>query len=103
MQLEGLSEKPECECAIELHTDSADVVTRVRKITNDPSMSKRRKTDIADFQECEALGILRPIVKISGDPGKNPADCFTKEMSFESAGYQRFCELVRDGKYTLRQ
>jgi hypothetical protein len=99
MQLEGLSEKPECDCAIELHSDSEDLVSRVRKITNDPSMSKRRKTDIADFQECEELGIMRPIVKIWGK--KNPVDCFTKEMSFESVGYQRLCELVRDGVYRV--
>ena len=99
MQLEGVSQKPECDIAIELHSDSEDLVSRVRKITNDPSMSKRRKTDIADFQESEELGIMRPIVKIWGK--KNPVDCFTKEMSFESIGYQRLCELVRDGVYRV--
>lgn len=99
MQLEGVSQKPECEIAIELHSDSEDLVSRVRKITNDPSMSKRRKTDIADFQECEELGVMRPIVKIKGP--RNPVDCFTKQMSFESVGYQRMCELVRDGVYRV--
>jgi hypothetical protein len=97
MQIEGVEFKRELEVPLELHTDYKDLVDRTRKITFDANMAKRRKCDVADLQELETLGILRPIVKIAGP--KNPVDCGTKEMSFESGPYMRLCELVRDGVY----
>jgi len=98
-QIEGTQFPGELEVPVELHTDSKDLVDRTRKITFDPKMAKRRKTDVADLQELESLGTLRPIVKIAGP--KNPVDCGTKEMSFESGPYMRLFELVRDGVYEL--
>ena len=97
--LEGIDVTPELTVPIELHTDAQDLVDKVRKITFDPKMAKRRKTDVADFQELEELGIMRPLVKIDG--GFNPVDCMTKEMSFDSAPFLRLCQIARDGIYEV--
>jgi hypothetical protein len=99
-QLEGTELSSELMVPIEQHTDAKDLVDRVRKITFDPKMSKRRKTDIFDYQELEEMGIMRPLIKIAGP--ENPVDCLTKAMPFASKGFTRLLELVRDGVYEIR-
>jgi hypothetical protein len=99
-QLEGIELSSELMIPIEQHTDAKDLVDRVKKITFDPKMSKRRKTDIFDYQELEDLGIMRPLIKITGPD--NPVDCLTKAMPFDSKGFARLLELVRDGVYEIR-
>ena len=99
MELEGVAPQREGGVPMELHTDSDDLVKRVKKLTFDAGLKKRRKTDIADVQECIDLGVLRHLVKIAG-PG-NPIDCYTKEMSFDTRPYQRLCELMREGWYRI--
>ena len=100
LEFEELSTADRGSIPIELHTDADDLVKRVRRMTFDPGLTKRRKTDICDFQECIERGELRPLTKISGTD--NPIDFVTKDRPFGGHECSRLLDLVRDGYYVIR-
>ena len=99
-EFEGEQWEPKGSIPIELHTDADDLVKRVRRMTFDPGLTKRRKTDICDFQECIERGELRPLVKIDGT--HNPIDFVTKDRPFGGHECNRLLELVRSGYYRIK-
>ena len=82
---------------IEGRTDSNDLVMASRSLVYPIGMEKRRKSDIADVQQLQAMGRLRDLVKIRGTT--NPANAGTKEMSFEDITMMRLRTLQQD-RYT---
>jgi len=100
MELESMSLSERGTVPIELHTDADDLVKRTRRMTFDPGLTKRRKTDICDFQECIERGELRPLTKIDG--AHNPIDFVTKDRPFGGHESGRLLDVVRDGYYVVR-
>ena len=100
MELDGIDPAPRGVIPIELHSDSDDLVKRTRRMTFDPGMNKRRKTDVCDFQECIEYGELRPITKIAGP--HNPIDFVTKERALGGYECSRLLDLVRGGHYEVK-
>ena len=82
---------------IECHSDSNDLVVASRSLTYPKGFEKRRKSDIADIQQLQAMGRMRDVVKIRGVT--NPANAGTKKLSFEDPTMQRLRNLQR-GFYT---
>ena len=82
---------------IEGHSDSNDLVVASRSLTYPKGFEKRRKSDIADIQQLQAMGRMRDVVKIRGVT--NPANAGTKKLSFEDPTMQRLRNLQR-GFYT---
>jgi hypothetical protein len=97
--LDGIDLEPELTIPVEEHTDSQDLVDRVRKITFDTKITKRRKGDIADYQELIDLGVLKPLVKIAGSG--NPVDPMTKYFNYDSWAHERLADIMRRGKYVM--
>jgi len=64
-------------------------------------MSKRRKLDVADFQEAVALGECRPLVHILGK--FNPTDSLTKHRSRATATALILRKLLAEGYYDVVQ
>ena len=83
--------------AIEGHTDSNDLVTASRSLTYPRGFEKRRKSDIADIQQLQALGRMRDVVKIRGVT--NPTNAGTKKLSFEDPTMARLRNM-QCGFYT---
>ena len=93
----GRPRDPLCKVPVVLHTDSKDLMSHCNRLTFDQGLKKRRKTDIADLQECMWLGVLAPLVKILGT--KNPVDALTKPFADQSPEVDRLKELVQKGWY----
>ena len=88
------------------HTDSNDIVTGYRNALQQPGIEKRRQTDLFQFKEWGAQGLLEPV---SEDPGgeviyiagiSNPCDAGTKDQSWESGTFQSFRALLH-GQFSL--
>ena len=67
-----------CTVMTEVWTDCQSLISRVYSDCMDQSMSKRRKTDVADIKDCVARSVLR-LRKISGTC--NPSDPLTKHAT----------------------
>jgi len=85
-----------------IDTDAKDVVTRVYSLKSSMDVSKRRRMDVCDCQECLAEGDITIYRHITGKT--NPMDCLTKKygkygQSKTKASYVRFLQLLYDGKY----
>jgi len=84
-------------CPLSLHSDSNSLVTKVMATSIEPALSKRRKQDVGDLQECLALGDLRELRHISGK--MNATDALTKCSSKCQHTIERLFELM-SGFYT---
>ena len=72
---------------IEGHTDAKDLVDATDSAVYPHGFTKRRKTDIFDVQDLQAMGKAKRLQKIFGLT--NPADAGTKKQSWESTPFQR--------------
>ena len=79
-------------CPLSLHSDSNSLVTKVMATSIEPALSKRRKQDVGDLQECLAVGDLREFLHINGK--MNATDALTKCSSKCQHTIERLIELV---------
>ena len=61
---------------IEIDTDSKGLVDNVNNVRGGSQQTKRRSTDVADFKQCIAFGVLRNLTFIARET--NPTDSMTK-------------------------
>ena len=96
----GISEEDSHSTSVpmELHTDANDLVVASRSLILPKGIEKRRRGDVADIQQLQALGFLRPLMKITGKT--NPTNAGTKKLSFEDPTMHRMRNLYQHGKYT---
>ena len=85
-----------------IDTDCNDAITRIYSLKSSLDVSKRRRGDIADLQECVELGDISQYRHICGT--SNPMDILTKKygkggLSKQKQTYVRFLQLVYEGKY----
>ena len=79
-------------CPLSVHSDSNSLVTKVMATSIEPTLSKRRKQDIGDLQECLALGDLRELRHINGK--LNATDALTKCSSKCQHTIERLIEMM---------
>jgi len=82
---------------VELYCDAACVTTRANSLSLDPKMSKRRKQDIADMQECLAEGDVSAIIHVQGE--WNIADALTKGKARTTKTMTALREMLKSGVY----
>jgi hypothetical protein len=87
------TEEVMCKVMCEGHSDSNDLVKASKSLVYAQGYQKRRKTDVCDIQELQTLGLLKPLVHISGK--KNPGDAGTKKLSHEAETMVRLREAVQ--------
>ena len=78
---------------IEGHTDARDLVDATDSAVYPHGFTKRRKTDIFDVQDLQAMGKAKRLQKIFGLT--NPADAGTKKQSWESAPFHRLRSMCQ--------
>jgi hypothetical protein len=78
----------------EIHTDS-EALVKVSRGLLQGQLTRRRRTDVADFRENIKLSFLRGLYHICGPT--NPADPLTK--SGEKVDWDSFYQIMRDGWY----
>ena len=96
LRLEGLEWKRQ-PVSVDIHTDAKDLVTRVYSLKASLDVSKRRRIDIADIQECIEEGDISRLSHIRG--ATNPVDIGTKNVSMAKEAYKRYLRMVYDGHY----
>jgi len=82
---------------IVLDTDAKDLVTRVKSLKTSLDVSKRRRLDIADVQECLTEGDIHEIRHIRGPT--NPVDIGTKNITQARESHKRYLQAVYAGTY----
>jgi hypothetical protein len=95
--VEGWVSDPVVSVPVEVHVDSEATCTRTQATKIDPNMTKRRKLDIADLRECRDLGLIRPLIHISGE--WNPTNALTKRLSWNEKTMLRLLEICQTGWY----
>ncbi len=101
LEIEGYRIKDKrTKCTID--TDARDAVERIYSLKDSLTVSKRRRTDIADCQELLVFSDVTEFRHIHG--ATNAMDCLTKKygrygLSKAKAAYQRFLDLLYSGKY----
>ncbi len=101
LEIEGYRIKEKrTKCTID--TDARDAVERIYSLKDSLTVSKRRRTDIADCQELLVFSDVTEFRHIHG--ATNAMDCLTKKygrygLSKAKAAYQRFLDLLYSGKY----
>ena len=97
MRAEGL-EVLDTPTPIIIDTDARDVVSRVYSLKRSlDGVSKRRRIDIADLQECLELRDITEIRHISGK--SNPTDPGTKGVAKTSQQFCRLLSMLYEGTY----
>jgi hypothetical protein len=78
-------------------TDAKDIVSRVYSLKRSLDISKRRRLDIADLQECLAFGEVEEFRHVAG--ATNPTDIGTKAINKHKIQYRRYLRMVYHGEY----
>lgn len=74
-------------------SDSRDWTDACKSLVYKQGLEKRRKADVADVQELQALGRLDDVRKIDGK--FNPVDAGTKKKHYDSPEMQRLRDLAQ--------
>jgi len=100
LQFEGYEVKPS-DVEVFIDTDAKDCTERIYSLKSNLEVSKRRRGDIGDLQECVQYGDVTLYRHICGTT--NPMDVLTKKygkggLSKQKATYVRFLQL-KEGIY----
>jgi hypothetical protein len=81
-----------------IDTDANDIVTRVYSLKRSLDISKRRRLDIADLQECLQFQEVEEYRHIAGPT--NPVDVGTKSIARHKIQYRRYLKMMYAGEYS---